>query len=410
MNKIIPLLYLLIFILTSNAIPQSGWFSQTSGTPFINLQSVFFISPLTGWVAGEGGTILKTTNGGINWASQNSGTTYYLRSVHFIDTVMGLAAGGYNNRIILKTTDGGNNWSTKLTQSAGDIYTIQFTTISTAWGIGITQFLKSTDGGDSWVLQPTGGPYGFYSLFFPTVSIGFTAGASGVIKKTINGGNNWNVVTTGTSEGLWAIHFTSGIGWAVGNQGTIINSLDGGSNWNTQTSGVTVNLKTIFFITQSKGWTAGQGGTILHSTNGGNNWEPQNSGTSNELHSLYFISEDTGWTVGNGGTILKTTNGGLTTNLKSIIQNKPEKYNIYQNYPNPFNPTTTIKFDIQKTSLTKMIIYNARGREIATLVNEVLNAGSYEVDWNGKGCPSGVYFYRIQTGDFIEVKKMLFIK
>jgi len=81
-----------------------------------------------------------------------------------------------------------------------------------------------------------------------------------------------------------------------------------------------------------------------------------------------------------------------------------------QNYPNPFNPTTKIKFDIRKASNTKLTIYNILGKEIATLVNEKLSAGSYEVDWNGSGYPSGVYFYKLTTDGFYDVKKMVLIK
>jgi len=97
-------------------------------------------------------------------------------------------------------------------------------------------------------------------------------------------------------------------------------------------------------------------------------------------------------------------------NKYHISSEIPERFSLYQNYPNPFNPTTNIKFDIQKTSSTKLIVYDALGREVATLVNEELKAGSYQVDWSDSNYPSGVYFYRLQAGDFIETKKMLLLK
>ena len=83
---------------------------------------------------------------------------------------------------------------------------------------------------------------------------------------------------------------------------------------------------------------------------------------------------------------------------------------MYQNFPNPFNPTTNIRFDIHKISYTKLIIYDILGREVATLVNEKLDAGSYETVWNSNGYPSDVYFYRLVTEDYSETKKMLLIK
>jgi len=100
----------------------------------------------------------------------------------------------------------------------------------------------------------------------------------------------------------------------------------------------------------------------------------------------------------------------LITGSKNISGEIPVNYNLYQNYPNPFNPITNIRFDIRNSSLVKLIIYNILGKEVATLVNEKLSAGSYEVSWNASGYPSGVYFYRIQAGDFVDVKKILLVK
>ena len=98
------------------------------------------------------------------------------------------------------------------------------------------------------------------------------------------------------------------------------------------------------------------------------------------------------------------------SSIKQISSTTPDKYTLYQNYPNPFNPNTNIKFDIQKTSPIKLVIYDALGREVATLVNEELKAGSYQVSWDGSNYTSGVYFYTLQAGDYIETKKMLLLK
>jgi hypothetical protein len=97
---------------------------------------------------------------------------------------------------------------------------------------------------------------------------------------------------------------------------------------------------------------------------------------------------------------------------KIIKKNNSEalKYELSQNYPNPFNPITNIKYQIQKTGLVTLKIYDITGREIKTLVNEIKNPGSYIVSFNGTEFASGVYFYRIQSGDFVQVKKMVLIK
>lgn len=85
-------------------------------------------------------------------------------------------------------------------------------------------------------------------------------------------------------------------------------------------------------------------------------------------------------------------------------------FNLSQNYPNPFNPSTKINFSIPNSSVVVLKIYDGMGKEVETLVNEKLNSGVYNVDWNASGFTSGIYYYKIQTADFIQTKKMLLIK
>jgi hypothetical protein len=88
----------------------------------------------------------------------------------------------------------------------------------------------------------------------------------------------------------------------------------------------------------------------------------------------------------------------------------PKQFNLSQNYPNPFNPVTKINFALPKQGFVTLKIYDITGREIQTLVSEVKQAGYYSVDFNGSSLSSGVYFYKIQSGDFISVKRMVLIK
>jgi len=88
----------------------------------------------------------------------------------------------------------------------------------------------------------------------------------------------------------------------------------------------------------------------------------------------------------------------------------PNKSQLYQNYPNPFNPSTTIKFELPKASHVTLTVYDILGREVAVLVNERRNAGVYEVKFDGSNLASGVYFYRIQAGDYVFTKKLLLMK
>ena len=88
----------------------------------------------------------------------------------------------------------------------------------------------------------------------------------------------------------------------------------------------------------------------------------------------------------------------------------PKKFKLYNNYPNPFNPATIIKFDIPKKSFIKIKIYDITGKEISNLVDMEMEPGGYEISWNGANYASGVYFYKIEAGDYIKVMKMMLIK
>ena len=89
---------------------------------------------------------------------------------------------------------------------------------------------------------------------------------------------------------------------------------------------------------------------------------------------------------------------------------KPNNFDLIQNYPNPFNPTTKISYSIPKTSLVQLKVYNTLGKEIAVLVNKEQTEGNFEVEFNAKGLSSGIYFYRIQAGNYIVTKKMILMK
>jgi len=99
--------------------------------------------------------------------------------------------------------------------------------------------------------------------------------------------------------------------------------------------------------------------------------------------------------------------------LTGIVNNEgqiPKTYSLSQNYPNPFNPTTQIIFDLPKQENVSLKIYDVLGKEVATLVNELRSAGSYTISFDGYSLSSGVYFYRLEAGNFVSVKRMVLIK
>ena len=96
--------------------------------------------------------------------------------------------------------------------------------------------------------------------------------------------------------------------------------------------------------------------------------------------------------------------------IQQIGNEIPDKFSLSQNYPNPFNPITHFEFRIADFEFVLLIVYDIRGREIATLVRQQLQAGIYEVDWDASNYPSGVYFYTLSAKDFTETKRMVLIK
>jgi hypothetical protein len=96
--------------------------------------------------------------------------------------------------------------------------------------------------------------------------------------------------------------------------------------------------------------------------------------------------------------------------VKNISSEVPKNFNLSQNYPNPFNPSTKFIVQVAKLSDVKIIVYDVLGREIAILVNQKLRAGIYEVSWDARNYSSGVYYYRLTAGNFVETKKMILLK
>ncbi|MCW8811167.1 MAG: T9SS type A sorting domain-containing protein [Ignavibacteriaceae bacterium] len=96
--------------------------------------------------------------------------------------------------------------------------------------------------------------------------------------------------------------------------------------------------------------------------------------------------------------------------VKDNSNELPVKYNLQQNFPNPFNPSTKIKYSVLQTSQVNIKVFDILGNEIVTLVNEEKSIGTYELTWNAESLPSGVYFYQLKAGSFVETKKMILLR
>lgn len=130
---------------------------------------------------------------------------------------------------------------------------------------------------------------------------------------------------------------------------------------------------------------------------------------NSQLFSFYFNRQPTTIVFDpNNDIVIKTAT--LVIGINNTSNVIPEKFSLYQNYPNPFNPATIIKFDVPKKTYVKIKVYDITGKIISELVNQELNAGTYETNWNASGYASGIYFYNISAGDFTETRKMLLLK
>jgi hypothetical protein len=98
------------------------------------------------------------------------------------------------------------------------------------------------------------------------------------------------------------------------------------------------------------------------------------------------------------------------TGLSESVQAIPKHFALNQNYPNPFNPSTIIDYELPITQKVELSIYNLLGQKVATLVSDKQDAGFYQVVWDGTGQASGIYYYRIQIGNFHDIKKMILLR
>jgi hypothetical protein len=154
----------------------------------------------------------------------------------------------------------------------------------------------------------------------------------------------------------------------------------------------------------------GNGGVFL-STNNGTSWTAVNSGLTNPyVWSLAVSGTNLFAGTYEGGGVWRRPLSEMISAVYLSSSELPTEFSLEQNYPNPFNPVTNFQFSIVNRQLTILKVYNVLGQEVATLVNEVKQPGTYTVQWDASGMASGMYFYRIQAGDFVATRRLLLLK
>jgi photosystem II stability/assembly factor-like uncharacterized protein len=415
-------LVLFAFLLCSiPKIANAQWVIQSSPTTQ-RLLSVHFVNATMGYVAGEMGAILKTTDGGSMWQLLPTGVSNAFDAVRFVNSDTGFAFA--RGSIVFKTTNGGISWlQSSLSGITGFFRSASFPDPHRGYAVGyfvnganLSSFIaKTTNAGSTWQVQQFDTITSLNGIHFPDANTGYAIGSKnnfgGVILKTTDGGTIWESQISGSAYGLHSVYFTdSNTGYATSENGTIIKTMNGGNNWITQTSGTNRYLTSVYFGDANTGYAVSgfpSEGTIMKTTDAGNTWSSQTT-VMDGLNSICLVDANTGYAVGDDGLILKTTNGGVTR-IKAKILERTD-FRLQQNYPNPFNPTTTIFFSLPSKSFVSLKVFDLIGREQGTIVSEEMSAGNHSRTWNAEGLPSGVYFYRLQAGTSIETKKLILLR
>lgn len=405
-------LFTLISVLSSTGMLFSQpvkWTAQQSPTTQ-NLYGIAFIDSTT-WVAvGNEGTIIRSTDGGRDWAHVSSPVNDQLRSVAFLG-LTGLAV-GISGRV-LRSTDGGLNWTEETRPTTRNLYSVSISSFMAVITGEEGTILVSYDSGLTWTPHTAGTA----SILFGVSVNDSTAvgvGGQGAVVMSVDGGAGWGLTILGQNIFFYSTSFVNGsTGWAVGsslaNGNVIIHSSDYGFVWDAEQAPTAEQLFGVSFISLTSGFAAGTNGTIIYTSDGGITWSNMLSGTTQTLNSISFTDPVRGIVVGDGGTILKSyENGPLKTTEERAPH--PDYFSLEQNYPNPFNPSTQIKYSIPADGYVSLKIFNLLGKEIAEIVNGFRKAGEHQVSFDASELPSGIYLYRLETNNRAMVKKMMVIK
>jgi photosystem II stability/assembly factor-like uncharacterized protein len=297
---------------------QSGWSTIRLSSGGRDLNAVYFADSKHGWIAGDGGFLAYTDDGGANWIERPLGIDHGVNDLYFVGKDTGFAVAGAS---IYATTDGGHSWHESYSflpdtfeGATPELYSLRFNGKKRGWVVGsvsrgdvITNSILAItrDGGTTWQVLQAPTRQELIHIDVVDEKRAWIVGAAGAILHTDDSGESWQKQTSNTTVTLFHVDFRNDKkGWAVGEGGTILRTEDGGKTWTKSDSPTRSTLLSIQFVSDDEGWIVGRGGTILRSNNGGLSWIEQESGTKQNLFAL-FVSKKSGWAVGRAGLILK---------------------------------------------------------------------------------------------------------
>lgn len=403
-----------------------NWLSQQTNVN-MKFTKCIFVNVSVGWVAGDSGVILHTTNGGLNWVRQTTGISYYFSDLFFLNanTGWGIACdiASFPKPVLLKTTNSGSNWLQIFkADTTFSLATVYFKNEFTGWLAGYGGLmLNSTDGGFNWSIVPRDtsgfGVHSISSISFKNTTFGYACGGlqdfAGVVWKSDPSGLLWSAYGV-SPEPIYKVIYDNDInGFGVGGDpefGLItVKTTNGGSSWVTGYTNLFGIGRSFARRVYNEIWvplTLTQNWAV--STNNGESWAEIPTDNNVFLNDVFFADSLNGWAVGDNGVIQKYNNAviGLPGNHQQIVS----EYKLDQNYPNPFNQSTIIEFSISKPSIVKLSIFDALGRELKVVLNEFRPAGNNKIFFDPKGFASGIYFYKLSSRDFTETKKLIIVK
>jgi len=367
------------------------------------LVSVYFLSPQKGWAVGfpkpysdRKGKIMKTENGGGLWTTQSTNWPRFV-DIRFVNEQTGFIVG--DSGLILKTSDSGVTWIKNVSGTEVLLRTIRFVNPQTGWIAGDGGvILKTTDGGENWISQSSGTTVELRYISFFDSQNGWIGGLNqGVHLFTTNGGNTWQPFVIGSNIYISDICFTgpqNGIG--VGPDGFIYKTTNGGLNWVLIRFNMGYDLWKIQFITDQIGFVSGA--EVLSTTDGGQTWNNIRPPISDWYCTSFFYDAQNGWAVGENGSILHTTTGGLTPIHKTIVS-APS----FSLYPNPAEETVSIE---AKGEIVSLRITDALGREISS-PSDGVNTGLEAREINIRHLKPGIYWLNVQTAEGVSVQRLI---
>jgi len=408
----------------------SNWSIKNLSYPYTFIK-ITFTDTETGFAVADSGIILKTSNSGINWNICYKNSNFKISSLDFGNRYNGCASGSIFNTYVklICTTDGGSSWQEISFPQNHLLSVVKYLNANTVFTAGSAKCFKSTNSGLNWhecilpIVQQdqNASDIGFkddtigYLLNWEFHSFGYYYITN--LLKTTDAGENWVAffsTNSGTSPFTNFQMLSNGTGYLL-KKDKLLKTTNWGNNWSIFSTNLSLDFTCLKMFNSNTGWIGGSNlistAYLYKTTNSGINWLLQFTDYYQIPRNIFALSSSKAWFCGDYSSIYGTTNGGgMIIGINNEITNSPNNFSLSQNYPNPFNPSTTIKFDIPKSSHVQIVVYDMLGREVEQLLNDERKPGSYEVMWDGSRYSSGVYFYKIITDEFVQTKRMVLMK